>query len=151
MGVRRLFPGSTWGSSLALRLSLGLPLVVSGLAKLIDLAHFREILQHQWLLSSNLADLVAVTLPWLELLLGLCLVIGIWLDSSSFLAGFLCLALSAAAGIALTGAGSVECGCLGTLSQARVSWLHLLVNLVGMGISYRLHRHACQQSLEPPF
>jgi uncharacterized membrane protein YphA (DoxX/SURF4 family) len=56
-------------------------------------------------------NLMALAMPWLELLLGLALLLGIWTRASAGLVGALLLVFVVAISVNLARANAIDCGC----------------------------------------
>jgi len=54
---------------------------------------------------------LAITLPWVELLAGLALILGVWKREAAALIGLMLLAFIAAVGINLARGHAIDCGC----------------------------------------
>ncbi len=68
----------------------------------------------------ELANFVAITLPWIELLAGGLLVCGIWKQASAVVITALMIVFLAAIGWALAHGYDVRCGCFGTVDARKV-------------------------------
>jgi len=97
---------------------LGLIFIIAGAGKLTDQAELLTILVETSILPSKLVCLIALWLPWLELILGLCLITGFSVKfvasaSSLFVIGF----IFHNTWIIEKGFELDTCGCLGILEQ----------------------------------
>lgn len=97
---------------LVLRLLLGGFFVFASLDKIASPAAFARIV-YQWQVTGPvLSNLVAVTLPWVELLAGTLLVLGVWKRESALVIVLLLVVFLGAAGSVLARGIDVEnCGC----------------------------------------
>lgn len=101
-----------------LRFALGLVLFYASADKLLHPQDFAALVAGYHVLPAALVNPVAVWLPWLELLLGLCLVSGQWCEGAAaltaglFAAFWLLLIVSYFRGI------DVVCGCFSTTPAA---------------------------------
>jgi len=103
------------------RLIVGGIFLISGLAKIADPVRFLLTLREFQLLPSALESFLAVYLPWLEFLLGLCIVVGILHRTASLMIAGLNGAFIIAIGSVMARGIEVDCGCFGLLADA----LHL--------------------------
>ena len=99
------------------RVILGAVFLISGLAKISDPGRFILTLREFRLFPEVIVPFTAVWLPWLELLLGLCVLVGLLHRTSSLMlaclnAGFLAAILS----VIIRGI-EVDCGCFGMLAD----------------------------------
>jgi uncharacterized membrane protein YphA (DoxX/SURF4 family) len=91
--------------------------LVSGLAKISDPGRFILTLREFRLFPEVIVPFTAIWLPWLEFLLGLCLVAGIVQRTSALmLAGLNALFAAAIASVISRGI-VVDCGCFGMLAD----------------------------------
>ena len=129
------------------RLIVGGIFLISGLAKIADPVRFLLTLREFQLLPRAVESFFAVYLPWLEFLLGLCLVLGVLHRTASLmiagLNGFFIIAI----GSVMARGIEVDCGCFGLLADV----LHLpdladgkaiVRNLVLMGMCIYIFRSA---------
>jgi len=119
--------------------------LVSGLAKIADPVRFLLTLREFQLLPGMLESFLAVYLPWLEFLLGLCIVLGILHRTSALLIAGLNGFFIVAIGSVMARGIVVDCGCFGLLAD----FLHLpdladgkaiIRNLVLMGMCVHIFR-----------
>lgn len=112
--------------SLLARLGLAAVWLVSGWLKVIDPAQTRIAVEAYRLLPDGMVDTVAVVLPFLEIGLGLLLLIGLGVRITAVASGVLLLVLIAAIVSAWTRGLSIDCGCFGGGGAADVdSWDYL--------------------------
>ncbi len=99
---------------LVLRFILGGIFIYASLDKIHHPAAFAEAVYNYKILPAYLIDSTAIVLPWLELVIGLCLILGLWLPGASFLSSlligifFVAILFNAARGL------DVHCGCFST-------------------------------------
>ncbi|HVO11033.1 MAG TPA: MauE/DoxX family redox-associated membrane protein [Vicinamibacteria bacterium] len=100
------------GVQLVLRVLLGGFFVYASVDKILDPAAFARVV-YQWQVVGPLySNLVAVTLPWVELLAGALLVLGVWKrESALVIALLLSVFLGAAASVLARGIDVENCGC----------------------------------------
>jgi putative oxidoreductase len=85
------------------------------------------------LLPALLPNLLAVTLPWVELLAGLALICGLWRREVSLLTGIMLLVFIAAVTSTLWRGIDIEnCGCFSLNSQGRAAGLALIIEDLGL-------------------
>ena len=77
------------------------------------------------LLPHELLNLLAITLPWIEVAAGLFLVLGIWKRASALVITVLMIVFLAAIGQALARGLDIRCGCFGTVEARKVGVLAL--------------------------
>ena len=91
-----------------------------------DLAAFAGDVVNYHVPPRALANLVAITLPWIELLAGGLLVCGIWKRASALIITALMVVFLAAIGWALAHGYDIRCGCFGTVEARKVGLVALL-------------------------
>jgi uncharacterized membrane protein YphA (DoxX/SURF4 family) len=109
---------------LLLRLVLGGFFVYASLDKIWDPSAFARIV-YQWQVVGPVpSNLVAVTLPWIELLAGVLLLAGVWKrESALVIALLLVVFLVAAASVMARGIDVENCGCVSlTKASAPSAW-----------------------------
>ena len=144
--------GTPWASRWAFlfRIIVGGIFLISGLAKIADPVRFLLTLREFQLLPRVLESFLAVYIPWLEFLLGLCMVLGILHRTASLMIAGLNGFFIVAIGSVMVRGIEVDCGCFGLLADV----LHLpdhadgkaiIRNLVLMGMClyiFRSNAHA---------
>jgi uncharacterized membrane protein YphA (DoxX/SURF4 family) len=97
---------------MAIRLLLGAVFVYASLDKIADPAGFTRIVYQWQILGPVPSNVLAVTLPWIELLAGLLLITGGWKrDAAAVLAILLVVFLVAAVIVLVQGTDVDNCGC----------------------------------------
>lgn len=103
------------------RIILGGIFVISGLAKIADPVRFLLTLREFQLLPRAAESFLAVYLPWLELVLGLCVVLGLLHRTAALMIAGLNGFFIVAIGSVMARGIEVDCGCFGLLADV----LHL--------------------------
>jgi uncharacterized membrane protein YphA (DoxX/SURF4 family) len=118
---------------LVLRLLLGAFFVFASLDKIWSPAAFAKIV-YQWQVVGPVpSNLVAVTLPWVELLAGLLLLAGVWRREAALVVALMLVVFTVSAGSVMARGIDVEnCGCV-SVAKAEVSssWLPAWTKGVG--------------------
>ncbi|MGB9893699.1 MAG: MauE/DoxX family redox-associated membrane protein [Candidatus Saccharicenans sp.] len=110
---------------LLLRLIVGGVFIWAAAAKIADPLTFAQDVKNYRLVGQTLSFLTAITLPWVELIAGVCLIIGIFPRSSSLLISGLLLFFILLVTITMIRGIDVDCGCFGTFSRKADLWLIL--------------------------
>jgi uncharacterized membrane protein YphA (DoxX/SURF4 family) len=110
---------------------LGLLFVYAALAKIVDVADLATEVHNFRLVPLWSEHLIAMTLPWIELLAGLALVLGTSPRAGAWVAGALLVVFTAGVIVAMARGLDINCGCFGTSTVTRVGWAKLGEN-VGM-------------------
>lgn len=110
MTIQRLIRSRTT-LILVMRLLLGGIFVWASLYKILDPAAFAGVIANYQLLPDALVHSFAVTLPWLELLLGCFLIFGVWLPGAVVLINLLLLVFLGALLFNVARGLDIHCGC----------------------------------------
>lgn len=121
------------------RYGIGFIFFLSALSKLGNPDRFKDAVESYDLLSSDFNTVIALGLPWIELVLSLCLLSGIFIGGSFLLSITLLVAFAGAQASVLSRGMSIGCGCfdlsnpsgsdsdlVGTRSMVRTAVLGLL-------------------------
>jgi uncharacterized membrane protein YphA (DoxX/SURF4 family) len=115
--------------SRACQVAVGVVFLIAALGKIGDLESFAGQVHNFRLVPVAAENLVAVALPWIEVVAGLSLVLGIRARSGAVVAAGLMAVFVVAVAAALARDLSIECGCFGKAGAARVGWVKLAQNL----------------------
>ena len=88
--------------------------IAASVPKILDPAGFSRNIFHYEILPGNLVNAVAITLPWIELLVGICLVVGFRLRGAALVAIASMVIFTAAMSSALARGLNIDCGCFKT-------------------------------------
>jgi uncharacterized membrane protein YphA (DoxX/SURF4 family) len=108
--------------NLLLRLVLGGLFVYAGVIKILDPAGFAKSISHFQILPHAQINLLAITLPWIEVLAGGLLIGGVWRRPSVLLIAGMLIVFIVAIGYAMHRGLNIECGCFGTKAGPKVGW-----------------------------
>ena len=96
---------------LLLRLGMGAVFVGAAVPKIVAPDLFALSIHNYQMLPSWGVNAMAVLLPWLELVVGLCLAVGIWRRASALIMTILMIVFMIALGSAAVRGLSISCGC----------------------------------------
>jgi hypothetical protein len=82
MSIKNILPQKTGWLALITRLFLGGVFIYASVDKVLHPADFARAVYNYQILPNGLINLTALLLPWLELLLGMCLLAGVWLPGA---------------------------------------------------------------------
>jgi putative oxidoreductase len=116
--------------NLILRLILGGVFIAAGALKIWEPAAFATDIGNYRLLPHEAVNLLAITLPWIEVAAGLLLMCGIWRRASALVITVLMIVFLAAIGQALARGLDIRCGCFGTVEARKVGVLALWQDIV---------------------
>ena len=116
---------------LILRLLIGGIFTVAGLEKIGSIAAFEQAILHYQLSGPAISTLIAMTLPWLEIVCGLGLILGIFSRSSAFVLTALLICFTAAVFSAMARGLDISCGCFSQdPNTEKIGWLKIIENCV---------------------
>lgn len=101
----------------------------------IDISHYR-LLPYAWI------HLLAVTLPWIELVAGAMLILGAWVRASAWVITGMMVMFVAVIASAIARGLNIECGCFGTVAGRQIGLTSLLFDLGLLGIAVWLSYRA---------
>lgn len=109
---------------LPLRIFSGGIFLYAAYSKIIDPAAFAISINNYHILPGGLVNIVALTLPWIEALAGVGLLVGFWLRPSALLINAMLLVFTVALLIAINNGVNINCGCFTQNPEVRGSlWL----------------------------
>lgn len=117
---------------LVVRLAVGVIFIYASLDKIAYPAQFARIVYNYHLLPGNLINLMAIILPWIEIICGLSLIFGIYKKGSVYIFNLMVLMFIIAITVNLIRGVDLECGCFTVSSKAKGSALSLLIRDIGL-------------------
>lgn len=118
MSIKNLIPGKL--VKIVLQLLVGGFYLWAGGTKIADPGKFAEAVANYRILPHELINGVAITLPWIEIAAGLCVILGIWLRAGAWLLNLMTLVFIVAISSAVSRGLNIECGCFGTVGGRHV-------------------------------
>ncbi len=117
-------------TQLLVRCLLGGIFIYAAFGKINDVGGFAESILNYKLFSSTVATLVATILPWLELICGMSLILGIFQRTATILFIVLLIFFTAIVLWAIALGLDISCGCFSQNPEAnKVGWMKILQNL----------------------
>ena len=101
---------SSW-LTIRVQLALGAIFVAAALPKLADPPSFAHMIYNYRVLPASLINITALTLPWVELLAGLALLLGVWKRPARWLIVAMLVVFMAAIAFNLARGNAIDCGC----------------------------------------
>ena len=111
------------------QLATGLIFAWAGLAKVGDPRGFAEQVHNFRMVPLALENLIAVILPWIEIVAALALIAGVRARAGAVTATGMLVVFTVGVIAALARGLDIECGCFGTGDASRVGGLKVLQNL----------------------
>lgn len=111
------------------QLGIGVVFLAAALGKIGDAGTFAKQIHYFRLLPVGLENLLAITLPWIELLAALALLLRYRPRAGAVVCAALMGVFLFAVGAAVARGLDIECGCFGTSDASRVGTLKLIENV----------------------
>jgi uncharacterized membrane protein YphA (DoxX/SURF4 family) len=105
----------------AARWILGVVFIYASIHKILDPAAFARAVYLYQILPDGLVNLAALVLPWVELFLGILLIIGIWMPGTAALCTLLFMVFMGALSYNLARGLDIGCGCFSTSPAAEAA------------------------------
>jgi uncharacterized membrane protein YphA (DoxX/SURF4 family) len=106
----------------ALRIGLGVLFAWAGASKFGLGSTFASLIANYRLLPAEANQILAVTLPWVEFVAGVLLILKLWVRPAGLVVAGLAVVFLAAVGSALARGLDIPCGCFGGFWGAKVGW-----------------------------
>jgi uncharacterized membrane protein YphA (DoxX/SURF4 family) len=106
---------------------LAVVFIWAALDKIVHPEQFARIIYNYRILPGELVNLMAIILPWLEVITAFLLIVGYWEKAAALLVGGMLAMFIGALAFSLTRGIDIECGCFSTTSHARHSIISLLI------------------------
>ena len=110
------------------RIYLALVFIISGLDKINDLASFSQSIENYRLFPIQIINILAIIIPWIELVSGAILFLGLYIKENSLIISTLLLVFTMAIISAILRNLDIDCGCQGTFDGQKVGLLKVIEN-----------------------
>jgi uncharacterized membrane protein YphA (DoxX/SURF4 family) len=97
--------------TIRVQIALGIFFVVAALPKIADPPSFAHMVYNYRILPGQLVNLAGLVMPWVELLCGLGLILGIWTNAARTLIAAMLLTFIVAISVNLARGNAIDCGC----------------------------------------
>jgi putative oxidoreductase len=119
----------------AAQIVIGVLFTVASLSKIGDLTAFAAQVHNFRLAPVWSENLIAMTLPWVEVVAALSLILGVRPRAGALVVTVLVAVFTVGVALAMARGLDFECGCFGTADRTRVGVVKLVENLVMVGIA----------------
>lgn len=126
------------------RIYLAVVFILSGLDKINDLASFSQSIENYRILPFSVINIIAIIVPWIELIAGSLLLLGFYIKENSTLILLLLFVFTAAIISAVLRDLDIDCGCQGTFDGQKVGILKIIENIALMIVSFLSIRYPKQ-------
>jgi putative oxidoreductase len=118
--------------AIRVQIALGVLFVAAALPKIVDPPSFAHMIYNYKILPWSWINPMALVLPWIELLCGLALILGIWTGTARTMIAALLLVFMAAISINLARGNAIDCGCFdvsaaGKTAEERLADMRLVI------------------------
>jgi len=122
--------------TIRVQIALGIIFIVAAVEKIADPPGFAHMIYNYRILPGGLINISALIMPWVELLCGLALVLGVWTRAARTIVALMLLMFIAAISINLLRGHAIDCGCFDVSAagktpeeQIRDMWLVIFRDL----------------------
>ncbi|MEO6259337.1 MAG: MauE/DoxX family redox-associated membrane protein [Thermoanaerobaculia bacterium] len=146
--------------TIRVQLALGAIFIAAAIPKIIDPPSFAHMIYNYRLVPGPLVNLIALLMPWAEILAGLALILGVWKRGARMLIGLMLVVFIVAILINLARGNAIDCGCFNvseagkTFEQRLTSmWWDILRDLGMLAMVGQLafaERRTTVESIAPP-
>jgi putative oxidoreductase len=105
--------------TIRVQLALGAIFVIAALPKIADPPSFAHMIYNYRLVPGSLVNLSALVMPWVELLAGLALILGVWKAAARTIVGILLAIFIIAISINLARDNAIDCGCFNVADRGK--------------------------------
>ena len=127
MKTLHTFLSSPW-LTVRMQIALGAIFVAASIPKIIDPPSFAQMIYNYRLVPGFALNAIALGMPWLEMLCGLALILGVWRKSAAALIGAMLVAFVISLSINLERDNAVNCGCF-DMTSANKSHAELIAEM----------------------
>jgi uncharacterized membrane protein YphA (DoxX/SURF4 family) len=113
-------------SILAVRVFLGFLFLYASLDKIFSPGAFAETVYNYRIIPEGMIHIFAVVLPWLELLLGLLLIVDLWLPGAVLVANALLMMFLGAIVFNIARGLNIDCGCFSSSGSSSSMFYYLI-------------------------
>jgi putative oxidoreductase len=105
--------------TIRVQLALGAIFIIAALPKIADPPSFAHMIYNYRLVPSSLINISALVMPWVELLAGLALILGVWKAAARTVIGIMLAIFIVAISINLSRDNAIDCGCFNVADRGK--------------------------------
>jgi len=97
--------------TIRVQIALGAIFVAAAIPKITDPPSFAHMIYNYRILPAGLINITALTMPWVEILAGLALILGVWARPARWLIAAMLVTFILAISLNLVRDNAIDCGC----------------------------------------
>ena len=132
------------------RFVLGMVFIVAAIGKISQPEAFASAIEAYEMTPVAVVNMIAIILPWLELMCGIFLVGGVYVRSGAALLGALLVLFIVAISAAILRGLNIDCGCFGGTGGETVGWNKVLEDVALLVPAWHLIRYGEGRPAEDP-
>ena len=105
--------------TIRVQIALGVIFIVAALPKIADPPSFAHMIYNYRLVPSPLINISALVMPWVELLAGLALILGVWKAAARTVVAIMLAVFIVAISINLFRDNAIDCGCFNVADRGK--------------------------------
>ncbi len=105
--------------TIRVQIALGAIFIIAALPKIADPPSFAHMIYNYRLVPSPLINISALVMPWVELLAGLALILGVWKAAARTVVGIMLAVFIVAISINLSRDNAIDCGCFNVADRGK--------------------------------
>lgn len=118
--------------NLLVRIAVGAIFIYASFDKIFNPGQFARIVYNYHLLPTDFINIFALILPWVELICGISIILGIYKEGGVLALNLILVSFIIALGVNLIRGVDIECGCFTVSSKAKGGILGLLIRDLGL-------------------
>ncbi|MBK8946534.1 MAG: DoxX family membrane protein [Ignavibacteriae bacterium] len=111
------------------RIYLAVYFILSGLGKINNLDFFANSIENYKIFPTEIINILAIIIPWIEVISGALLLLGIYIRENSLIIASLLFVFTIAVISAVLRNLDIDCGCHGTIDGQKVGILKIIENI----------------------
>jgi uncharacterized membrane protein YphA (DoxX/SURF4 family) len=112
------------------RIIVGFVFVYASIYKIADPESFAKVIENYQVLPIFSINIVAITIPWIELIVGLFLIFGVLIKASSYITAFLMAFFSILVLLTIIRGIDISCGCFSSQVANPIGWQKFIENII---------------------
>tara|TARA_Y100001970_G_scaffold261187_1_gene344047 strand:+ start:567 stop:1010 length:444 start_codon:yes stop_codon:yes gene_type:complete len=123
---------------LIMRILIGSVFIYASYDKILDPGQFARNISNYHIVPFGLENTVAIILPWLELIIGLGIIFGLFINANVMISGGLLIVFISMIIQAILRGFNIDCGC-GLKEGEMVGWSKVIENTLFLGVCYIIY------------